>query len=126
MLNMSNDVSFGSLYEMNKQLMNQISPMPEDKARTELTSIGGWFSANSKSKYFLFLNRERADYTFFNFMSCNFSKAMHELKEVIDYRGQLMDIEYIHGEDDYEIWVKIDGECYMYKLFPCDSFVIEI
>lgn len=120
------EVQLGTLYDMNKQIMIQLPPLTGDEYRHQLTNICGWFSSNNKHTYYMFLNRERADYTVFNFKTYDYSKALNEVREVIDYRGELLSVEYIHGEDLYDIWLNIDGEAFMYKLFPCDDFIIEI
>jgi hypothetical protein len=48
------------------------------------------------------------------------------LKEVLEERGQILAIQYLHGEDAFEIWVKNDEEVFMFMLFSAGWMVIEI
>ena len=53
---------------------------------------------------------------------------IQELKECLTFRGRILDIEYQHAEDNYQIWVKEykTGDVYMYILFEAEGFVIEV
>ena len=120
------DVKLGTIYELNKQIMIQQPHMSQKDYTHQLTNICSWVSSNNEYKYYMLLNRERADYTVFNVISFDYNKMLNEIREVLDYRGILIDIDYLHGEDYYDIWIDIDNEAFLYKLFPCNDFVIEI
>ena len=126
---MSNKITVGSLYEMNKQLFKQIKPPSERIINLELANIGAWFSANINTKYYMLLCKERSDYTMFRLENFNYSKAVQELKEVLEERGDIMGFDFVHGENAYQCWVRErddDHNVYMFMLFDADWMVVEV
>lgn len=115
-----------TVYSLNKQIYQQMPALNEDKIKSEAVKIGLWFSKEPNFKYFMFLNNELHDYTIFNFNTTNLLKAQEELIELMKSRGEVVSIEYQHEQDAYEIWIKKNNEAYMYMLFDCNDFVIEI
>lgn len=118
-----------SLYELNKMMMKQLPPQPERILKSKLISIGDWFSvAPLDQKWFMLLCREKTDYTLIHFKNFDFNKGIEELKECIENRGQLFAIDYLHGENAYEIWIKEPEtkEVNLYMLFNCTPMVIEV
>lgn len=115
-------------YEFNQLAYETAKPISHDKAKEMFTNIGMWFSSKSSFKYFMLLCRELNDYTVFDFQSYNYAKGKEELVNLLAHRGRLLDIEYDHTTDSYEIWVraKSDKKPHMYKLFDCNDFVIQI
>lgn len=113
-------------YDIHKQLYAQMEPNQE-RIDKQLTNIGAWFSAKYPCKYFLCMCKEISWYTVFYLKSMNYDKAVQELKKTLDFRGTIVDIDYVHTEDAYECWIKnSEGEVEMYYLFPYDWGVIEI
>lgn len=47
--------------------------------------------------------KERSDFTLFHVTDNQFTKAVQELQEVLRGRGQILAIQYQHGEDAFEI-----------------------
>ena len=65
--------------------------------------------------------KERSDFTWFHITDNQFTKGIQELKEVLEERGQVLAIQYQHGEDAFEIWVKSkDDEVFMFMLFSAE------
>jgi len=126
---MSNKITIGSLYEMNKQLFKQIKPPSEQIINLELANIGAWFSANINTKYYMLLCKERSDYTLFHLDNFNYNKIIQELKEVLEERGDIMGFDFVHGENAYQCWVRErddEHQVYMFMLFDADWMVVEI
>lgn len=126
---MSNKITIGSLYEMNKQLFKQIKPPSEQIINLELANIGAWFSANINTKYYMLLCKERSDYTLFHLDEFNYNKLIQELKEVLEERGDIMGFDFVHGENAYQCWVRErddEHQVYMFMLFDADWMVVEI
>ena len=122
-------IEVGTLYDINKQIMAQLPPQPSKKLKKKLVSIGTWFGTVEKEKqWYMLLCREKADYTVFHFNSNNYMQAVEDLQLCINNRGKLMAIDYIHGENAYEIWIKDQetGEVFLYMLFNCYPMIIEI
>lgn len=120
------NVELGTNYDIHKELMSRAPGCSEEHLNEQLVTIGLWFSSKPKTKYFTLMCRERYDFTVFNFTSPNYDKAVQELREVLESRGELIAIDYAHGFDCYECWVKIDDEAAMYLLFDYSQGVIEI
>lgn len=118
-----------SLYDANREIMKTMAPVPESKMKIDLAGIGAWMSKFPSAKYFMLLCREKADYTMFHLNRFNYMRAVEELREVLESRGTLLGVNYIHGEDTYECWIREEGpnpQVHMYMLFEATDFVIEI
>lgn len=118
-----------SLYELNKQVMAQLPPQDMEHLKKQLTSVATWFSTfKPEIRWFILLCREKADYTVFHINSSDFYQALKELKLTINYRGELMAVNFIHGENAFEIWIRDINtqEVSMYMLFNCAPMIIEI
>lgn len=76
----------------------------------------------------MLLSNERRDYTVFHLYEKENPNppaiAASELIGCLTDRGKIISIDK-REDGNYEIWLRIDGEDFMYMLFPCDSFVIE-
>jgi len=114
-----------TLYEMNKQIMSTLEPMTEADITREIAEIATWFSYE-KNYYFMLLCRERDDYTIIHFLdtSKRCYQASQELLESLRNRGEIISIAYEPGV--FPIWLRIDGESFLYHLFPYDTGVIEV
>lgn len=119
------DVAFGNLYELNKQVMSQLPPQTEDIMAHNWAVIGDWFGKD-KDRWFMLMCKERSDFTFFHITDNQFVKGVQELKEVLEERGQILAIQYLHGEDAFEIWVKNEEEVFMFMLFAAGWMIVEI
>lgn len=117
-----------SLYELNKQVMAQLPPQDEATMNHNWSVIGDWFGKD-KNRWFMLMCKERSDFTFIHITNSQFTKAVQELKEVLEERGQILAIQYQHGEDAFEIWVKDKKnkkEVFMFMLFGADWMIVEV
>lgn len=121
------EITMGSLYEMNQQLVKKLPVLEGIKKDTALSSIGSWFSSHYKNHYYMLLCKEKSDYTVFYIPESNYLKAISEIQEVLESRGKIIAIDYVHGADAYECWVRDpeDLDVHMYMLFDYDWGVIE-
>ena len=131
-------------YEINQAGYRQIDPMPEPELTAALTNIGAWFSfLSNKIEYIGILCRERNDYTIIHLHGFNYNKATQEIREILESRGEIMDVQYEHNEDYFQIWVRerrtkaiddlIQGldyewrpQVWMFAVFNADDWVIEV
>lgn len=114
-------------YQIHKQLFSQMKPLDDEKLGEKLAFVGSWFSAHMKQRYFMLMCKEENYYTVLNIKDMNYSKAVKELRDLLTWQGDILDIRYVHGEDAYECWVKDeDEESKMFYLFVYDWGVIEI
>ena len=128
------EATLGTVYDINKAVYsNQSEKMSKTLVQPLLEKIIEWFKVKAlrEAQYYMFLCRDRNDYTIFNFLKNNPEKGIKELTELIESRGILKDIIYNEKYNYYEFWISINDEGfrpeeYMYILFPCNEFVIEI
>lgn len=121
------DVEMGTLYELNKQVMAQLPPQAPEVLQHNMNLIGAWFSSTDKQHWFMLMCKERSDFTLIHIKNSNYIDALNNLKEVLEERGEILAIQYVHGEDVFEIWVKTkDGEVFMFMLFEASWMVIEV
>lgn len=115
-------------YAINKQMYSKIAPPSQEEIASMMANVGAWLSTHYKSHYYMLLNNELHYYTVFNILDANYNKMIQELKECLAFRGRILDIEYQHAEDAYQIWIKEykTDEVYMFMLFNAEGFVIEV
>ncbi len=124
------DVTLGTLYSMNQQLMNQVPEPTEDMLENDFANIGAWFSSMFENKYFMLLCKELSDYTVIHINNYNWDSAITELREILESRGKIISLDYVHGENGYQCWIKTIKqdipEFHMFYLFPYDWGVVEV
>lgn len=115
------DVSMGTLYELNQQVLKNAQPASVAEIYIYTTELTNYIE-DSGNKYFMLLNKERSDYTIFVYEE----EAIELAEEIIGCltdRGTLLTIE----QQDYgafECWIRRSGLVYMYCFFPYDGAVI--
>ena len=129
--NTKHDVSLGTLYDFNKQIILKQGKLSKYKIEAAMSELEEWFNWQIDG-YAMLLCRERYDFTVFHLyekMNRNPPEvAARELIEVLKNRGKILSIE---KEDSntinnaWEIWLNIDGEAFAYYLFNCDDWVIQ-
>lgn len=119
----------GTLYDMNKQIMQQIGePLKDLQLASIQMKLEDWFNWQIDG-YAMLLCHERRDYTLFHlYQKANKNPpavAARELMLCLKNRGEILSIE----EDSnkaWEIWLRINDESYCYYLFNYDEGVIEV
>lgn len=120
------DIELGTLYDLNKQIMNQLPPQDEETLLRNYNIIGSWFGKAQES-WFMLMCKERSDFTLLHITDYQFTKGLFELKEILAERGKVLAIQYIHGEDTFEIWLKDhNGEVFMFMLFEASWMIVEV
>ena len=121
-------IEVGTLYDLNKQIIAQLPPHDEHQMQLNYEIIGDWFSVPRHPDYFMLMCKELSDFTLLHLHDFNFAKAVQELKEILAERGEVHSIQYIHGEDVFEIWIKNTktNEYFMYMLFNANWMVVEV
>lgn len=114
------------VYDFNKMAYEKVKPMSDADFINDMTGIGLWFSSQQKFRYFLLLGWEDRYFTFFDIENHNYNAAREALINCIRSLGIPLDINYNHSENNYDFWIRQgDGKTHMYKLFPCNDFVVE-
>ena len=116
------NVELGTLYDINKQIMNQQQLMTEEEIQDAKNRLKEWFKQH---RYAMFLCNEQKDYTVFEkkTMISTFDAPVKELFSCINNRGMLQAIDF---KDDgaVEIWLKIDNDSFCYYLFDYEMGMI--
>ena len=120
------DVSLGTLYDFNKQLILRQGKLTGKKIESIKKELEDWFNWQIDG-YAMLLCRERYDFTVFHlYEKLNRNPpavAVNELIDILKNRGKILSIE--QEEDKWEIWLEIGGEAFAYYLFNCDDWVIQ-
>ena len=120
------NIEMGTLYELNKQVMSQLPPQDNQTMTHNFTVIGDWFGKGTE-RWYMLMCKERSDFTLIHITDNQFTKGLQELKEVLEERGQILAIQYQHGEDAFEIWIKDKaGEVFLFMLFTAEWMIVEV
>lgn len=124
-----NEVSMGTLYDMNKQAVAQEKTLTDKELDEELKVAYEYIK--NHNQYFMLLNNDIHNYTLFNLCSIGDKKikaknAVQDLKECLLNRGNVIGIDESDIADALEIWLKdFSNEVYCYHFFSYDAAIIE-
>lgn len=128
------EVSMGSLYDINKQLISNYAKMDDEKIKDKLVLVKDWVSESIDQHYFMLLCHERRDYTLFNAQKTEqgnytinqLNMITNDLLECLQNRGSLLSMD-LQEDNTWEFWIKepIDNKCYAYYFFPYGAAVLE-
>ena len=117
-----------TLYDVQKEMYKQVPPLDAIMVTKNIEEISQ--KMNDSYKYGLLLCRELNDYTIFDLTNKDNNEAQEKIKNELllsfQSRGEIMDMMDGSDEDSWHIWVKQNDEYYMYLLFKCDDWVINI
>ena len=100
------EVGLGTLYDMNKAIIEQQGRMSKTAFKDKLNGLVTDFFKATDNTYYMMLCNEQRDYTVFRISEFEvISKAVQELKECIENRGAVMSIEK-DKNGAIEIWIK--------------------
>lgn len=115
-----------SVYDLNKQAMSSIKPMDKIAINTACYAAAKniWDRYAEGTHFWMLLCREAYDFTIFQLKndSAEFAKA---IIECLENRGKVLSIEE-QNDGNYEIWLRIGKENFVYYLFEYDNAVIEV
>lgn len=116
------EIGAGTLYEWNKAALNNEPKLKETKYKDLLRKIRETLKEATEKHYMLLCNELR-DYTIFEIKTENIQ--INEIRETLDNRGFVVSIEK-RETNDFEIWIKNEEGIFVYYLFPCDAFFVEV
>ena len=125
-------VEMGNLYDMNKQLMLSQPKITEDKLSEVMLQLYNWITKYTNQHYFMMLCHERRDFTLFNIQPNGaygvtigqINTMVSDIIECMTNRGALLAVE-LQEDDAWELWLRVDDECFVYYLFPYGEAVLE-
>lgn len=128
--NNTHNVSLGTLYDFNKQILSKQKKLNQFEIDQIKLKIEEWFNWQIDG-YAMLLCRERYDFTIFHLYEKQNSNpckiATTELIDLLNNRGNILSIEKDSNtmNNAWEIWLEIDKEIFVYYLFNCDDWVIQ-
>lgn len=128
---MEREVTLGTLYDMNKNIVQNSEIKLSEGALNSKKEIVKNFVNKTNNYYYMLLCNERKDYTIFHIDNiCNDKKPMELslclIDECLVNRGEIRGIDLTKDNGAIEIWLSIEGESYAYYFFPYDAAIVEI
>ena len=124
-------ITFGSLYDLNKNLVKQNEIKLSEEILNSKKQIITDFIKKCNNYYYMLLCNERKDYTVFHWVNICNDKDAKEISEILvdeclTSRGEIRGIDLTENKDAIEIWMVIEDEAYVYYFFPYDNAIIEV
>lgn len=124
-------INFGSLYDVNQQLIKQLPCYSNKKLRQVLDEVVRPYFEKQQATYYMLLCNDNHDYTVFCLRSDEaIEEASKAVYDCIKNRGKAISINEADDKFALEIWIRTltcDGaldSCY--HLFPYDEAIIEV
>lgn len=136
----THDINMGTLYDMNKVLVSQLSTLSTTKVREKLSEISKYIMS-TKNNYYMLVCRDLGYYSLFHIPepeNYKFSDNLAKEFKACIKEDLLADFISIEKQDNgvYEVWVRMvydldgndldDPAFYAFYLFPYDMGLIEI
>lgn len=113
-----------SLYSINKASMSQIEPYDGIALNRLCYKIAKWMLEEEQANYYMLLSNEKRNYTVFDLSGeATIDSIKNDLIECFHNRGEVTDIT-LQEDGKYEIWLRKDGEDFLYYLFNYDWGVL--
>lgn len=125
-------VEMGNLYDMNKQLMLNQPAITEDRLVEIVSQLYTWITERTSQHYFMLLCYERRDFTLFNIQPKDIlgttigqiNAMVNDIIECMTNRGMLLSAD-LQDDGAWELWLRVEDECFAYYLFPYGEAVLE-
>lgn len=122
------EVSLGTLYDFNKNLIQQQPDLTAEQIK-EKRKVVEDFIREKNNRYYMLLCNDRKDFTVFTLLDGedkSATAAYEMVNECLIPRGIIKDIDLTQHKDAIEIWMLIDDEIYCYYFFPYDNAIVEV
>lgn len=126
------EVSLGTLYDVNKNLIQNAIKALDETALNSKKEIIKNFLRKTNNNYYMLLCNERKDYTIFTIGNIENKEQKIEklpfvlIDECLKNRGEIRVIELTENRDAIEAWISINDESFAYYFFPYDSAIINM
>lgn len=113
------ELSLGTLYEFNKDAMNNIQPLTEKEKDDAIFKLATDIRRDCKrNPYYMLLCHERRDYSIFKIDNSTQGGLTRDIKDSFHNRGTVLAIDK-QPDGAYEIWIKdvVTSENFVYYLF---------
>ena len=126
------EVSLGTLYDVNKNLIQNAIKALDETALNSKKEIIKNFLRKTNNNYYMLLCNERKDYTIFTIGNIENKEQKIEklpfvlIDECLKNRGEIRVIELTEDKDAIEAWISVNDESFAYYFFPYDSAIINM
>ena len=126
------EVSLGTLYDVNKNLIQNAIKALDETALNSKKEIIKNFLRKTNNNYYMLLCNERKDYTIFTIGNIENKEQKIEklpfvlIDECLKNRGEIRVIELTEDKNAIEAWISINDESFAYYFFPYDSAIINM
>lgn len=126
------EVSLGTLYDVNKNLIQNAIKALDETALNSKKEIIKNFLRKTNNNYYMLLCNERKDYTIFTIGNIENKEQKIEklpfvlIDECLKNRGEIRVIELTEDRDAIEVWISVNDESFAYYFFPYDSAIINM
>ena len=120
------DISLGTLYDVNKQIIQQLPPYNRENFADSILLINS-YAEKSANKYYMLLCNDIKYFTLFVREQCMETETIGEAAiDCSQYLGEVKSINYNDNESAIEIWFvsTIDQEAHVAYFFAYDEGVI--
>lgn len=124
--NSTTEITLGTAYEINKDLVERYEKELTIKKIAEKKTMLLNYLDNHKDTYYMLLCNDRKDYTLFNLVESKEELVNVLVDECLKNRGILKGIDQTQDEYAIEIWLSIDQEAFCYYFFPYGEAVIKV
>jgi hypothetical protein len=125
----TSDVSIGTLYDLNKSMVEQSEKKLSTTALQNKKNEVVRFLASTDNQYYMLLCHEKRDYTIFRLTKKELENRTEITNVLIDEclinRGDVKGIDLTQDGGAIEIWLSNEGESCAYYFFPYDAALIE-
>lgn len=124
--NSTTEVTLGTAYEINKDLVERYEKeLTVEEIAEKKTMLLNYLDSH-KDTYYMLLCNDRKDYTLFNLAESKKELVDVLVDECLKNRGILKGIDQTQDEYAIEIWLSIDQEAFCYYFFPYGEAVIKV
>lgn len=126
------EVSLGTLYDVNKNLIQNAIKALDETALNSKKEIIKNFLRKTNNNYYMLLCNERKDYTIFTIGNVENKEQKIEklpfvlVDECLKNRGEIRVIELTEDKGAIEAWISANDESFAYYFFPYDSAIINM
>ena len=126
------EVSLGTLYDVNKNLIQNAIKALDETALNSKKEIIKNFLRKTNNNYYMLLCNERKDYTIFTIGNIENKEQKIEklpfvlIDECLKNRGEIRVIELTEDKNAIEAWISVNDESFAYYFFPYDSAIINM
>ena len=124
-LDLKNEGISLNLYELNKNVVNQLQPMTNEEIKEKIETIEN-LRTETINYHYMLLCKDFNYYTIFEYEETSYQSFGEVVCDIISELGKIISIDPTETRDAIEIWIVPNEEetPYVFYLFPYDAGVV--